>query len=563
TDICFNYGVRLKSRELDIDPLLDDEHKVSDILPEDSRFGTYRFTVEASKGEKRLGLVRFQVQPSVSDWLERADRIIDAQRRLEFLEKALDAHPEDQKLKERTVRELMSAEKWERAALLLEKTAEDEADEAVLEDLLVVYRAMGDPGGVISVLRRLVQMRPQDPETRYALAQELEETGDLEEAVVEYEGLLPLLESEADRAEVLKTLGYLYARLEREKKAIDRYTKALEFDTKDVNLYYNLAGLHDRAGDRDEADQYLAKAVEMEEGDVKSRIRLAERAVEKKRWADAEQHLEGVLKREPSNLEALLLLVKVAEEQDDRKRLKGLYTRILELAPDNHTVLYNLAVLEYEAGDFKRCLEHLERYLEARSEDHDARRLLFEAQAEAGEEKAAYRTALRLLESEPGEVSYYHYIFDHLKDRGRYDEIIGLIKKGLEENPNHHALQDYLIAAYLEAERPEEAMEAMSRALETRPEDADLMLDLGRLAERLGELERAEELYRRLLDLDPDHQEARRGLIGVLMEAAAEAEASGDADRALEIYQEVLDINPENQVAEEAYLELRMEMLTR
>jgi tetratricopeptide (TPR) repeat protein len=560
TNIAFNYGVRLFSSGLDANALLYEEMAVRNLLPEGEAFDPDRYPIEVKRGGTILGYVYLAVAPSVEDWLARADRIIDPEKRLELLNRALELHPGEERIRDRIIEESLALERWGRATDLLEgKAARNPKDEQILQKLLTAYETAGNPKGVLSALERLAALNPEDPVLGYRLAQKLEEAGRIEGALKEYERVLGLLEEDQDRAVLLETLGYLYSQTGNTRVAIERYAEALTYDPDDVNLYYNLASLHDQAGNPQKADEYLKKAVSMEAGDTDARLRLAQNAIERGEPQEAERYLKEVLDREPDSLEAMLMLADVLDRLGKRKELKALYRKILPHTPDNETLVYNLAVLEYETAEYAAAARHLEKYLRSKPGDVTARELLLDAYVKLEQWEKAYQTALALLDRAPKNMGYYRFIFDVLSRQERWDELVPLLKKGLRANPGNPTLTDYLILVYLETDRQAPAMDLMEEALEQRPRDVELMLRLAELADRQGETDRALRTYRRVLEIQPEQPEAREGAVRILLQRARRLEAAGDPKAAMATYEEIMEIAPGTEEAEEAYLRLRLE----
>ncbi len=559
TNILFNRGVRIFSSGLDANALLYEETALHRLLPENRTFDHHQFRVEVKRGGTLLGHVTLAVEPSVNDWLAKAARFIDREKRLEHLERALEHHPEDDQILDRVINENIALENWEKASAMLERKLEKRPeDDEVLQELLSAYESAEDREGLLSTLKRLAELHSGDPVLAFRLARKLEEAGRTPEAVEEYERVLGLLEQDQDRSAVLKTLGYMYSRSGDIQKAIERYSEAAGIETDDANLFYNLAGLHDQAGEPKKADEYLKKAVSLETVDVDGRMRLAERALDQGRLDEAEKYLNEVLKLKPDSLEAMLLLADVFDRLGNRNKLKDIYLKMLPLAPENEILVYNLAVLQYEAGEYAESARHLENYLDAVKDDINARELLFDIYIKLEDWNAASKTGLKLLEHAPDNLDYYQFIFDVMRRQGRWDELIPILKEGLRVLPGNPVITDYLILVYLKLDMVTHAMDLMSDALEARPRDIALMLRLAQLADRQGEEDRAADTYRKILKEDPEHEEAREALITLLMRKARRQE-SVDIDSAMATYTEVMEMAPGNKEAEESYLRLRLE----
>ena len=562
TNILFNPGVRIFCSGLDANAFLYEEMELRSLLPKGRSFDRHEFRVEVKRDHAAIGHVLLDVEPSVEDWLAKAARIIDHEKRRALLVRAADLHPEEKRIREQLIKTHMELEDWSGAAAVLEKALEKEPrSEPLLRRLLTAYESGKTFEGILLTQRRILDLHPEDVTLRYRFANGLEEADRTVEAATEYERVLKDLEDDRDRAAVLKTLGYLYARQGAPEKAIDRYEAAVELDPQDTNLYYNLAGLYDQAGRKDRADGYLKLAVSKETEDVSGRLRLAEAAIEKGNLEEAEAYLQEILAQQPDSMDAMLLLVNVLDRQGDRKRLIPLYRRILEQAPGNPTLAYNLAVLEYETGEYEESASHLQGLLKSTPQDVDALELLFNNLRELDQRDEACRIARKLLQLDSPNLEYTLFIAGVLVQQERYDEMIPLVERGLKEHPKHGALTDYLILGLLKTNREDQALVRMEKALETRPKDMDLMTRLAELADRRGKPDLAIRTYRRMLRQAPGSREILQGLVRLLLERGRGQESSGNREAAFETYGEIINIAPGTEEAEEGYLRLRLERM--
>jgi Flp pilus assembly protein TadD len=73
----------------------------------------------------------------------------------------------------------------------------------------------------------------------------------------------------------------------------------------------------------------------------------------------------------------------------------------------------------------------------------------------------------------------------------------------------------------------------LEQCLELEPDDVELMLELGRVREEAQQWERAEALYRRALDVDPDDGDAHLRLGEVLLRRGDAAGAAREGTAAL------------------------------
>ena len=512
TNIPFNLGVRLVATGLDVSALQYDEMTLSTLLPDQKIFDHHRFRIQIKYRNQELGHVIWEVQPFTEDWLEKADRTIKREQRLALLEHARHLLPNDKRIWRRLLDEYKSLKQWKKAVLMLEAIAKQRPASDTLSELLEVYTAMPSKKGVISVLQRLVAMDPNDVHARMRLAETLDEAKKSKEAIKEYEILLTKVDK-AERLPIYKRLGFFYAEKGQNKKAISYYLKAVKLDQKDVNLHYNLSYLYEKINNRKQADFYLANAVALKSEDVENRLKLAKNLIKTKRLKKAEQYLSEILKNKPALLEAHLLMARLMEKREDRAGLKKVYEKILSLAPRNETVRYNLGILEYEAGNLAASLSHLKGYLKSHPKDVTIHRILFDIYKRQKSDDMAFKEAQILIKLSPKDIEPYYYLFEHLNAKADYEKIAPIMKKGLSANPQEVALREFLLLAYVKTGKEELALKQMEEILKVRPNDVDLLLNLARLKEKHGKLSEAMEVYRRIIELSPDHQEAEEAYL--------------------------------------------------
>jgi tetratricopeptide (TPR) repeat protein len=512
TNVPFNLFIRLVARGLDVNALRYEEVSISKLLPDEKILDHYKFRIWVKYRNQELGYVEWKVQPYAEDWLGKAERTINPERRLAILESASRLLPGDSEIRRRLLDEYKSQKLWEKAVRMLEDMAGKELDEDILMELLDVYTAMQSKDGIISVLERLVNLNPDDLETRFELAETLEKKGELKAAVKEYEALLGRME-EKDKLPVYKRLGYLYAKTGPLEKAISNYLNALEIDKRDVNIYYNLSYLYERINQKDKADFYLDKATELKSEDTESRLKLAHRMIEKGEFEKAEKYLKQILKKDPNSLEALLLMAQIMERREEKEALRGIYERILSQDPKNDIVRYNLGALEYGAGNLDASLRYFESYVKAHSEDASAHGILFDIYKKQKKDDMAFNQARTLIKLRPKNVEPYHYIFDYLNSRGDYNRIVHFMDMGLEANPDQTDLRAYLVLAYVKTGKEKLAIKQIEEILKVRPKDVKLLMHLAVLREKNGDLDGALEAYKRIIEISPGHKDAEEAYL--------------------------------------------------
>ncbi|EFK06717.1 tetratricopeptide repeat protein, partial [delta proteobacterium NaphS2] len=253
TTIPFNIDTRLVCKGLDVNALQYDTIKLTELLPRKDAFQRYKFSIDVKYLNNEIGHITWVIQPYAEDWLEKANRIIDDQMRLEILQKGHRLLPDDDRIRDRLLAEYMAQKKWQKALPMLKKKAAKKGDPATLNDLLACYDGLKNQKGVIAVLNQLLEKRPDDSATRERLAEILMERQDWDKAAEQYEILIENAPP-SERLMLYKNSGFLYAKAGKLEKAVSAYLSAANIDQKDPNLQYNLSALYERLGRQKEAD---------------------------------------------------------------------------------------------------------------------------------------------------------------------------------------------------------------------------------------------------------------------------------------------------------------------
>lgn len=506
TNLLSNQGVRLVSKDFDVNALRYDEVNLSTLLPEKKAFDVYDFRIWIKYRNQNLGHVDWKVHPYAEDWLDKANRTINNEQRLVILERALQLAPDEKRFRLRLLDEYKALGHWKKAAEMLENMNEKNPDPETLGNLLGVYSAMGNKEGMASVLERLVELNPNDLEVRNQLAEVLEKSGKAKEAIIQYEGLLQRV-SDQERLPIYRRLGYLYTEIGDLTQAIASYRKAIELDEKDANLYYNLSYLYEKIDQKETADSYLEKAVGLASADVESRLKLARRHIDKNEPKKAKEYVSQVLQGNPRSLDALLLMAQILEKQEEKEGLKDIYQRILSLQSKNETVIYNLAVLEYETGELGKSLTHFKHYLQLHPKDATVHEIVFDIYKKQNNAQLAFKQAKILVGLKPAESGPYLFMFDYLQRQGEYEEIIALMEKGLEATPQQVDFMKYLALAYLKTDTElKRAKKLLETVLNESPDSLDTLALRAQVLGKLGEREELRKTYEKILSLDPKNE---------------------------------------------------------
>ncbi len=463
TDVPFNLYVRLFSKGVDITALRYEEKIILSLFSERDTYKRYRFRITVRFKNQDLGYVDCVVKPLFEDWLKKFDSIEDLDKKMDFLDKGFSLFPDQRE-------------------------------------------------GLINM--------------KLDLAHAFQEKGIFKKAIKLYLELLEYPEQmEKDRlVSIYETLGYLYSEIKRYKDSIRYYELAIDMGDKDPEVYYNIHELYNIIGDKNRASYYLSKLLELKPEDVETRIELAKTLLEKGDIDRADKYISEALAIKPDYLEALVLKARILDKKGDKNRLIGIYEKILGLEPKNSTIIYNLAILEYELNNMNKSLAYLKDYIKENPKDKDAHELLFQIYRAKKMDDMAYKEAETLISINPRLTYPYYFIFSYLWPKGRCDEIIPLINKGIRYNPRDVSLRKYMVLCYLYKGKDALAIRQIRYILKLRPKDIATLLQLARLMEKRGDYSEALRIYKRIIKISPDNEEAQNGYLRLRLKGMEEKE---------------------------------------
>ena len=134
------------------------------------------------------------------------------------------------------------------------------------------------------------------------------------------------------------------------------------------------------------------------------------------------------------------------------------------------------------------------------------------------------------------------------KEHGQADvqQQIKQYRTALEKNPQDLNTLITLGDLYLNTKKTMEAWKVFTQAQKIAPNDTHVLIDLGGIYSQIGKADKALESYERAYELSPNHLDPLMNM------AMIYSKDKKDYSRALELYKMVLDSNPEPQMAARA-----------
>jgi protein O-GlcNAc transferase len=221
-------------------------------------------------------------------------------------------------------------------------------------------------------------------------------------------------------------------------------------------------------------------------------------------------------------------------EAGDLQQAEGAYRQVLALQPEQPDALYFLGILCYQTGRLEEAAAHLAKAAQLRPDQAAFQSNLGAVYQALGKLEAAIECYSRAVALQP---DYLQALFNlglcHFQ-LGQYDQAEEYYRRALALQPQDAQILTELAQIYRQKGWPATAIDHLEQALalEFTPERAQ---ELAELCREAGQLERSVELYRQLLEQDPQRPELHNGLGLTLAEQGKWEEAIAAFRRALEL----------------------------
>jgi tetratricopeptide (TPR) repeat protein len=307
-----------------------------------------------------------------------------------------------------------------------------------------------------------------------------------------------------------------------------------------------LASLHLKRGERDDAVSLCRRAIELDAGAVEARVLLVRTLIDEGRATEARTEIEG--------LESALRTAGAIRGDDLPEQVTALYDRLLAIDPHCEEALEKVARAAHAAGNESRAIE-----LEGR---------LVAAMAERGRIPEAIRALETMIQRVPEAFELHVQLADLYARSG--------------ESLRASAIYEFAGQGLLGAQRFGDAARVFGRLLELDPASGEAALgfaralrgrgethravlrfcEAARILEEGGRDEEAASIYEEALECEPGEPECtrraaaihearghRRRAIHLYLKALKACRDRGDAPLAETFRRRVLELEPDNAVA--------------
>jgi tetratricopeptide (TPR) repeat protein len=431
----------------------------------------------------------------------------------------------------------------------------------------MAFEENGEMDQALEAYRKVLNVDPGQSDLASRVAAMLIRQDDFPQAI---DVLKDAIKANPNDAEPYRQLAFIYAKyLKKTDQAVDYANRAIALNPRDIEAYERLCEIELAAGEEKKAREVLERAAKVHSDDAAFWARLGKLYAAILFKPDAQPkpdelgRVNEIFKKaaERANDDPAILK-DVADYYASSQQLKEaipLYLRVLELQPDDANAREKLAtgfILTNQRGKAVEMLEqiikqHPEKYqpydLLAQVLDEEARSLqrakrLDEAKAQFAKVAANYEQSLLISPNHAGTyLRLAELLLGPLKDAGR---AVKFLTEARRRFPGAPEIVYYLALAQREAKHTQQAVATFEEALHEAELDQDneivnakFYFNYGATAERAGLYEKAADLLRKSIALDPANAAEAYNYLGYMWvdHNMHLEEAEGMIKRALQI----------------------------
>ncbi len=346
----------------------------------------------------------------------------------------------------------------------------DDARRMSVQDALKLAAAHQSAGRLAqaeTVLRQLLQQRPNHPEALHLLAIVAHQAGktnigiELIERALTIDPKVPVFQA---------NIAEMYRRVGNPQKAIAHGERALELNPNNADAHNNLGIAFFDIGDFEGAVRSYDKALELRPRFAEAISNRGNALRNLRRFEEAETEYRRALAINPSYAEAFNNLGSVLRDLDRPGEAETAYKKALALRP-NYLEAQNNLILAYK--DLKN----------------------YDAALAAGQD------ALRLAPQNADALAYIGSIY---VDQKKLDQAFDLLNRSLAVNPAKAETYNMLGRAHFEAGQGEKSIACYEKAIALKHDFADPYNNLGNALKELGKFDEALVAFNTALALQPD-----------------------------------------------------------
>ena len=332
----------------------------------------------------------------------------------------------------------------------------------------------------------------------------------------------------------LNNIGNLYIAQQQSDLAEKEFRAVLRVDPANSEANYNLGVLLLMKGAAADAIPHLERVHPMT---TAARFNLVRAYLQTKRTQDALRVATELSEQNPNDVQVHFSLGVMLASEKQYKSAQLELEKADALQPETFEIVYNLGQVLLRSGDYPKAQVTLNRALKMQPESMETMYLLAQAYINQSRPLDALDLLLRAHKLAPQNVDIIFLMGQVSMSQNYYEDAIPVLESGLQIAPKRADLLASLGESYFMAGKVEKAIEIFNRLIEI-DNSARSYAFLGLSYRNLGRFDEAKQYFEKGLKLDP-HNATCLFNLGYI------AERQGDAAAAEAMFQQTLQSNPE------------------
>lgn len=443
---------------------------------------------------------------------------------------------------------------YEKAIPILEEDLKkNPSDKNIKQVLFLCYFQMGikkfqanELASAANYFHLALNLDPSSLPARQNLALTLFKLGNLKEAK-------KLIEEGLNTTPPDRELLLLLAQIYQEEQAMDKVVSTLE----EIHMHYPkdrevgiiLANFYYSQLKISEARRIYQDLAKEYPEDPQLLLLVAKTYEDEGKWKEAIEQYEKLLQKEPKNLNIYRRIGRIYEKENKLDEGITIYERALKTLPQVGEIYIWLGELWEKKGDINSALENYKRAADMSVEHPLPYFKLADKSSDPREKelllKQAVNKGVRVLEQ------LEQKLLIGLGERTTIESLRGSLELAEEieklEKVLRSALDSYLFPS--QSTSSENAEDNLQRLLKRYPHSRIILEYTGAILEKRGEFDKALEIWRKILQRNPNVQRAHLGM-------GKAYEAKGEWEKARNAYRKALELDEKDQEAYEGLIRM-------
>ncbi|SPF46332.1 Tetratricopeptide TPR_2 repeat protein [Syntrophobacter sp. SbD1] len=508
TDGWLTLGTKVVSSDVDVKPICKKPGvTIQDLFPQESFEQPKLAELRVLLWNRPVGKVTLLVQLDYKDWLHKANTSPDIEKRISYLEKALQDNGSNVLLKTQLAGLYFDIKRYQDAARLYKEIDQSGKSRNISEKLLLVYQVMNKTDEALQVYIDLLKLTEEEQTFREFLTYlKKKKTADLAEIFLEkYEREIP----HSFRSQVLVEIAQLAGEGKDWQRAASAWQRAEKAGVMDSNVQYNLAVTLLRNGKTDEAAAEFEKYLRKNPNDAKTRVLLAEICEKQGNHAQAREIYESIVQQDPHNNEALISLVPILEKMNDKNGQIVNYEKLLQREPNNRKYLFNVSMLYIDQKRYDKAQIHLQAIASMDPKDVESRKQLLVIYEKLRNDKAEIEVRQELAKLDPKNPANLDSVYKFYEDRKDYKGMQTYFQGIAAKDPDSGSVHKYLLQAATKLGDKKSAIHELEQLIRLQPKEKKYYRLAAYLYEETGNYPEASKKLEAILKLDFKDQKAK------------------------------------------------------